>query len=158
MDFNIVDIIMQVSSFVLGGGLASFVTIKQIKKKAELENNNIVEEGLRNWCHELTEDNESIRASLRELQKMVNDKDAQIGKLSHQLTIAQYACEQNIMLRCQKLYCKQREPKLDEQYITDTINMVTDNESEEEKKEREDMAEFEDEMRKKLDQPKQDNV
>ena len=154
MEFNITEIDVQIISFVLGGGLATIITLKQTRRKAELENNNIVEEGLRNWCHELQEDNKKLRESERDLQHIVNEKDCQNGRLSHQLTIAQYACEQNVALKCHKLYCKLREPKLDEQYIQDTINMTVDTEGDDEKEERKAMAEFE----KTYEQPKQDNV
>ena len=98
-------VITSIVTFVFGGGLVGIVTIPQMRKKGDIENESLATETLRNTITELRVDNERKDVKIAQLE----DKNA--------ITVGKYEdkCEESATAKsmmCIHLGCSLRDPLL----------------------------------------------
>ena len=110
-----------VAEVLFGGGLITFVTIKDKKTAAILENMQKVIEEERGLSKGYREDVTSLKADLREKDKVIRDKEDYIRELHKEksdlhekLDKANSRAAVNKLLKCNEIGCAHRRPPLGE--------------------------------------------
>lgn len=110
-----------VAEVLFGGGLLAFVTIKDKKTAAILENMQKVIEELRDLVREYKEENRSLKeeikqkdADARKQEEYIKEQHKEKSDLHEKLDKANSRAAVNKILKCQNLGCDLRRPPLGE--------------------------------------------
>jgi len=110
-----------VAEVLFGGGLLAFVTIKDKKTAAILENMQKVIEELRDLVREYKEENKSLKDEIKQKDEIIRGKEDYIRELHKEksdlhekLDKANSRAAVNKILKCQNLGCVERRPPLGE--------------------------------------------
>lgn len=110
-----------VAEVLFGGGLITFVTIKDKKTAAILENMQKVIEELRDLLKEYKEENRALKDELRQKDELLREKEDYIKELHREksdlhdkLDKANSRAAVNKLLKCHEIGCAQRRPPLGE--------------------------------------------
>ena len=108
-----------VAEVLFGGGLLAFVTIKDKKTAAILENMQKVIEELRDLVREYKEENRSLKeeikqkdADARKQEEYIKEQHKEKSDLHEKLDKANSRAAVNKILKCQNLGCDLRRPPL----------------------------------------------
>lgn len=119
-----------VAEVLFGGGLLAFVTIKDKKTAAILENMQKVIEELRDLVREYKEENRSLKeeikqkdADARKQEEYIKEQHKEKSDLHEKLDKANSRAAVNKILKCQNLGCDKRRPPLGEG-ATDTFKQI----------------------------------
>lgn len=119
-----------VAEVLFGGGLLAFVTIKDKKTAAILENMQKVIEELRDLVREYKEENRSLKeeikqkdADARKQEEYIKEQHKEKSDLHEKLDKANSRAAVNKILKCQNLGCDLRRPPLGEG-ATDTFKQI----------------------------------
>ena len=119
-----------VAEVLFGGGLLAFVTIKDKKTAAILENMQKVIEELRDLVREYKEENRSLKeeikqkdADARKQEEYIKEQHKEKSDLHEKLDKANSRAAVNKLLKCQEVGCNKRRPPLGEG-ATDTFKQI----------------------------------
>lgn len=119
-----------VAEVLFGGGLLAFVTIKDKKTAAILENMQKVIEELRDLVREYKEENRSLKeeikqkdADARKQEEYIKEQHKEKSDLHEKLDKANSRAAVNKILKCQNLGCDLRRPPLGEGAV-DTFKQI----------------------------------
>lgn len=119
-----------VAEVLFGGGLLAFVTIKDKKTAAILENMQKVIEELRDLVREYKEENRALKeeikqkdADARKQEEYIKEQHKEKSDLHEKLDKANSRAAVNKILKCQNLGCDLRRPPLGEGAV-DTFKQI----------------------------------
>lgn len=119
-----------VAEVLFGGGLLAFVTIKDKKTAAILENMQKVIEELRDLVREYKEENRSLKeeikqkdADARKQEEYIKEQHKEKSDLHEKLDKANSRAAVNKILKCREVGCDLRRPPLGEG-ATDTFKQI----------------------------------
>lgn len=121
-------IIVAVIGALAGGGITSLVTLREKKTGKQLENQSNLQEIELKLVNELQDQIESLNTRIEKKDEMLAEKDDIISDLRDRLDKSRSKCVASDLLKCLKISCLEREPKIGTRYV-DVEKIVEDTES-----------------------------
>lgn len=112
-----------IAEVLFGGGLLAFVTIKDKKTAAILDNMQKVIDTLTGQVEEYKQENKELKEENRSQEAYIRDLHKEISTLSERLDKANSRAAVNKLLKCQEIGCDKRKPPLGEG-VADTFRQI----------------------------------
>lgn len=112
-----------IAELLFGGGLLAFVTIKDKKTAAILDNMQKVIDTLTAQVEEYKQENKQLKDENRSQEAYIRDLHKEISTLSDKLDKANSRAAVNKILKCTEIGCGKREPPLGEG-VADTFRQI----------------------------------
>lgn len=120
-------IIVAIIGALAGGGVTSLVTMREKKTGKQLENQSNLQEIELKLVNELQDQIENLNLRIEKKDEMLAEKDDIISDLKDRLDKSRSKCSVNEILKCVKLECPSREPKIGTRYV-DVEQIIKDSE------------------------------
>lgn len=120
-------IIASLIAALAGGGIVELFTIKERKKGKQIENEGNIQEIELKLVNELQDQIDSLNSRIEKKDTLLQEKDDIIADLREKLDKSRSKCTVNEILKCVKLECVDRVPKIGTRYL-DVDKILEDSE------------------------------